>query len=196
MTKATLLPLLAGCLLLSACSQWNYTFSAPSPTISDSSVGKLNRSEVMALLGPPDNLSKSGDGYVFAWEYIGLTETSVGFTLGPLGLEFLSLDWSHVSSHGEYLLATFDANHTLTALSLSKWNSNAGDSKSIQPLGVVNGISSSDLRARSPQHRWGKALLQRLPEALNAHSDIDSGEFGLEQRATPTSPGQRTLELH
>ena len=192
---APLAVLFAGCLLLSGCSQWHYEMGAPAPQLSESKVGKLNRSEVMGLLGPPHSLSKSAGGYVLAWEYIALTESSIGLSLSNLGLDFLSLDWSQISSHGEYLLATFDASHTLTAVSFSKWTSDAGDSKSIQPLGIVNGISSRDLRAKAPQHQWGYGLFRQLPEVLNAHSDLESGESGLEQRATPTTLGQRTLEF-
>jgi hypothetical protein len=52
-----------------------------------------------------------------------------------------------------------------------------------------------DLVAQMPQHRWGANSLRELPRALNSQSSPIGGQAGLEQRGTPPSIGQKSLEL-
>ena len=56
-------------------------------------------------------------------------------------------------------------------------------------------VDVDDLVSRMPQHSWGAASLDRLPEALNAHNRPDMGQAGIQQRGTPTGIGQQTLEM-
>ena len=151
--------------------------------------------DFMAILGPPERLSSSPSGYVFAWEYWRIGEDAFGFSLRPLGIEFLSADLATVRTRGEFLLVTFNRDHQLSGLTISKWDNQVGDGKALQPFGVVDVAKTGDYLTPLPQHRWGASLLQSLPRGLNSDSDPDSGENGLQQRATPQTPGQKTLEM-
>jgi hypothetical protein len=188
--------LLLGSLLLCACSHSQYHLGTPLSTLAlpQSGPGTMV-TDVMSILGPPQRLSADPAGYVFAWEYWRVVENGVGFNLGPLGADFISLDWARVDSHGEFVVATFSSDHQLTSITHSRWSSQVGDGRAMQPFGIYDVATTGDLLQPLPQHRWGGAMLRRLPEALNRDTDIDSGENGLEQRATPQDIGQRALEM-
>ncbi len=183
-------------LLLSACSHSQYHLGTPLsevPLPEPSAQSEV--SDVMQVLGPPQRLSADSNGYVFGWEYWRIEENSVGLNLGTIGADFLSLDWARVDSHGEFIVATFNSDHQLTSITRSRWSNQVGDGKAVQPFGIYDVSTTGDLREPLPQHRWGAAMLKRLPEALNREADLDSGASGLEQRATPLDIGQRTLEM-
>jgi hypothetical protein len=56
-------------------------------------------------------------------------------------------------------------------------------------------VDIDDLVRSLPQHTWGATSLQELPRALNTQSSPLSGQSGMEQRGTPPSIGQKSLEL-
>jgi hypothetical protein len=60
-------------------------------------------------------------------------------------------------------------------------------------LTIPTGGPSPERTASAPQHRWGRRLLNPLPDTLHAANAIDAGMHGLEQRGTPRAVGQRTL---
>ena len=135
------------------------------------------------------------DGYVFAYEYWHIVENKVGISLSLAGLDMLSLDWGGARTRGEFLLLSFDREHRLVDSSFVEWDRDAGGGQGIQPLfGVVSVVDVDDLTKHMPQHRWGMFSLKRLPVTLNADSHMDTGQSGLEQRGTPVSVGQRSLE--
>lgn len=184
------------CLLSAGCSQWHYEIGEPlnAQALPEPDSG-FSLGQALDLLGPPHRLSASDSGYVMAWEYWRVLENSLGFNLGPLGIEFMSADWANVTTVGEFLLLSFDRNDTMSAASYASWNHQVADGVSFQPFGAIDLVATSDLIAGFPQHRFGAGLLKRLPEALNAGSDLDSGQHGLEQRGTPHALGQRSLEF-
>lgn len=148
------------------------------------------------LLGPPLRMSATDAGFVLAWEHWHIREDSVGFSLGALGADFMSADWGKMRIQGEFLLLTFDKQHLLKSATRSTWDNHGGGGRAIQPFfGFISVVDVDDLTGVLPQHRWGKTLLQRLPDTLNNSSNLDTGQSGLQQRGTPTAAGQQALEM-
>jgi len=182
--------------LVSGCSVWSYDLGKP---LSELDVPATNEQaslgEVLTRLGPPHKIAAGESGYVLAWEYWLVSETSVGLSLGFMGADFLSMDWGDARVKGEYLLVAFDREHELVSSTVSEWDNDAGGGGAIQPLfGFVSVVDVDDLTERMPQHRWGAAALKPLPNALNNPSNPDLGQGGLQQRGTPTGTGQQSLE--
>jgi len=187
---------LALLLVLSGCTQWRYELGTElSPEMLQDAGVTLSLTEVLARLGPPQRLSKLGDGYVLAWEFWQIREDTIGLSLGALGADVLSVDWGNAHMHGEFLLVTFDGEHRVTSSSFARWSSDAGGGQAIQPmLGLVSLVDVDDMVEHMPQHRWGAAMLEPLPEAINNNSRPDMGASGIQRRGTPTGTGQQSLE--
>ena len=151
---------------------------------------------MLKQLGPPLRVSATPVGYVLAWEHWDIKERKVGFSLGFAGADLLSIDWGKARAKGEFLLLGFNHEHELTDASFTEWDNETGGGKAIQPLGsLVSVVDVDDLLESMPHHRWGASSLDSLPETLNAQSEPDTGQNGLEQRGTPTLVGQRSLAL-
>ena len=182
--------------LISGCSIWSYDLGQPLTGLDvPANQEQAALGDVLARLGPPHRIAAGDSGYVMAWEHWLVSEASVGFSLGFLGAEFLSMDWGDARVEGEYLLLTFDREHMLVSSTVSQWNNDAGGGGAIQPLfGFVSVVDVDDLTERMPQHRWGAAALKPLPNALNNPSNPELGQGGLQQRGTPTGAGQQSLE--
>ncbi len=182
--------------VLSGCTQWRYDMGDPlSPSQTPEPGQAPTLSEVLEQLGPPMRISATADGYVLAWEHWRVKEDTIGLSLGPLGADFLSIDLGNARMEGEFILATFNSEHELTGAAFSDWDSEAGRGQALQPFFGVSVVDVDDLVSRMPQHSWGAASLDRLPEALNAHNRPDTGQAGIQQRGTPTGIGQQTLEM-
>ena len=195
-TRATLLAL--ACILLSGCvSQWRWELGdslheLPLPDPED----EVTLRQVLDLYGPPQTVSATDTGFVLAWEHWRIFETSVGFSLGAAGADFMSADWGSLRTKGEFILLAFDREHKLIAADHADWDSDGGGGQAVQPFfGFVSVVDTEGLLHYMPQHRWGMGLFKRLPEGLNRGSDPHTGQSGLEQRGTPASAGQRTLEM-
>ncbi len=189
------LGILLGCWLLSACSQWHYDLGVPLEHGTVPAEGS-RLTEALEALGPPLRMSATDNGFVLAWEHWHIRENSVGFRLGALGADFMSADWGEMRIKGEFLLLTFDEHHLLTSVTRSKWDNYGGGGKAIQPFfGFVSVVDVDDLTEMMPQHRWGSSLFQRLPGTLNANSNLDTGQSGLQQRGSPKAAGQQALEM-
>ena len=190
--------LIAGLLLLlQGCTQWRYDIGQSLVDVQTPDAGQRpHLGEVLLQLGPPQRLSSTTNGYVMAWEHWLIREDSIGFSLGFLGADLLSIDWGDAKVSGEFLLLTFDGEHRLVSSDFSSWDGSAGGGSAVQPIfGVVSVVDVDDLTERMPQHDWGRGNLLRLPEAINAASAPDLGSGGIEQRGTPTGVGQRSLEM-
>ena len=184
------------CGLLQGCSQWRYDLGETlSPEQKPVVENALSLSDVLEQLGPPMRVSATADGYVLAWEHWRVAEDTLGLSLGPLGWDFLSIDWGAARTAGEFILATFNHQHQLTAAAFSTWDSDAGGGAAVQPFIGVSLVDVGDLVSRMPHHRWGAVYLERLPEALNARYRPDTGQAGIQQRGTPKGIGQQTLEM-
>lgn len=190
------LALLLAVLLPGCYTQWRYDMG---DHLARSNLDKLETgmplAEVLAVFGPPQRMSASVSGYILAWEHWQVDEDSLGFRLGPLGAEILSLDWGNSRIRGEFLLVTFDRDYRLSGSTVSEWDTDAGGGQGIQPIAsFLSTVDVGDLVTRLPQHTWGANYLRELPEALNTPSSPISGQAGMEQRGTPTGAGQKTLE--
>ncbi len=188
---------LVSLLALGGCSQWRYSMGSPlKPLPVPRAEDRTPLAEVLERLGPPQRVSSSASGYVMAWEHWHVSENAVGFNLGLQGTDLLSIDWGDLRYKGEFLLLSFDREHRLASVSQSAWDSDGGGGRAVQPLfSFVDVLDSDDLTESMSQHRWGSFLTQRLPVALNRDASPDSGQSGLEQRGTPSSLGQRSLEM-
>lgn len=186
------------CMQLTACTQWRwdlgealYSIELPQPE------QNVTLTQAMAIYGPPQRISASDSGYILAWEHWHIREDSFGISLGAMGAEFMSADWGEMGVKGEFVLLTFDRNLMLSGATRSKWDNHGGGGKAIQPFfGFVSVVDAGDLSDRMPQHRWGGTLMQRLPTALNSNASPNTGQNALEQRGTPPTMGQRTLEMN
>lgn len=182
-------------LLLAGCSQWNYQLGTPLASAARPDQGQT-MAEVLSALGPPLRLSSTPTGYVMGWEYWRIREDSLGFSLGALGADFLSVDWGDARIAGEFMLVSFDTQRRVTGSAYARWEGDGGGGSAVQPfVGIADVVEVDDLLAPLPQTWWGGALLQRLPEALNAQARPDMGDTGLQQRGTPKGIGQQALEL-
>jgi len=192
---------LAGVLLaqlaLAGCTQWHYNLGTPLAGIDVPELEEGSTlSETLAAFGPPQRVSASDIGYILAWEYWRVSENSLGISLGVVGADFLNLDWGAARARGDFLLAIFDRQHRLTSATKANWDSDAGGGQAVQPLiSFIDVAEVGDLVQPMPQHVWGAALLRALPQTLNAGSSPDTGRSGIEQRGTPQTMGQRSLEL-
>ena len=183
--------------LLSGCTIWEYELGTPVTSAAlPAADGNTSLRQVLALLGPPHRASAIEGGYVLAWEHWQIREDSLGVSLGVAGADFLSVDWGDTAVSGEFLLLTFNGEHRLVDRAESVFNSDAGGGVALQPfIGLAELTDVDDLVVPMPQHDWGRGWLQRLPEVLNAGSQPDLGQSGIEQRGTPSGIGQRTLEM-
>lgn len=188
--------LLALC-LVQGCSRWTYELGTP--LLAEATPDRdatLTLTQALDQLGPPLRLSALPNGYVLAWEHWQIKESAIGLSLGPLGVDFLSLDWGNAKTRGEFLLLSFNHSHEMTDSSFSEWDSRANRGAALQPfIGLASVVDIDDLLQRLPQHDWGAAALKPLPEALNSASNPDLGQAGIQRRGTPTGAGQQTLEM-
>ena len=61
---------------------------------------------------------------------------------------------------------------------------------------MLSVVDTSEYEAEKDPNDWGMHLLEgRLPTLLNSPSSPETGLSGLEQIGTPTTAGQRSLEL-
>lgn len=183
---------------LGGCTQWHYNLgeTLPGAAASLATETGLDSREVLARLGPPLRVSAIPGGYVLGWESWQVTENVLGFSLGALGVDFLSIDIGRADTRNEALLLTFASDHRLTGGSWHGREDSVGGGRSVQPLvSLVPVVDVDDITERLPQHNWGRAALEPLPIGLNRAQRPDMGQGGVAQRATPTGTGQQALEL-
>jgi hypothetical protein len=189
--------LLASCILLSACTQWYFDMGAhlseqdvPDPKTD------IALTQVLADLGPPQRMSATDNGYVLAWEHWLIYEQTLGLRLGFMGADLFSIDWGKARVQGDFLLLTFSRDHQLTSGTFSHWDNSAGNGTAFQPFfSPVSLVDVGDLTGIMPQHRWGFGAMKPLPRSINRDSDPETGQNGVEQRGTPPTIGQRSLEM-
>ncbi|MFK7976433.1 MAG: hypothetical protein AB8C02_09875 [Halioglobus sp.] len=183
---------------LVGCTQWQWNLGEPvAPFSAGSSAQGMPLGAVLEVLGPPQHISATSNGYLMAWEYWQITENSAGISLGILGAEFLNFDWGKMRTQGEYLLVSFDDAHEVATANRATWNGEAGSGMAVQPLAsVLSVVDSDDLRSAMPQHGWGLSLLQRLPSGLNRQSNMEESHNGLQRRGTTGALGQHSLDTN
>jgi hypothetical protein len=184
-----LLPLLAGC------TQWYYEFGEALPADYEQRAGGQSLAAVMAELGPPLRYAATEQGLVMAWETWRIRETSIGVSLGVVGVDALEVDWGDARIRGDYLVMLFDEGHQVTAAARARRDGDIGGGAALQPFaGWVSVVEVEDLLQPLPQHGWGASQLLPIPAALNNGSRPGMGNTGIEQRGTPSGAGQRIQE--
>lgn len=162
---------------------------------SDLAPGETHSRDVLTALGPPDKLSRVGTGFAFLYERFDARERQVGVSVP--GVEGLKLVLGRGTARRQTLLLSFDGDGALLSRQIEDRSAKIGSGGALQFAVVIAPlVDVSPFTGRAPQHRWGAGLLRPLPQALNRGQDLDGGDSGLEQLATPTKAGQRTLEAH
>ena len=157
--------------------------------------GESRTRDVLSALGPPDKLSRIGDGFAFLYERFDARERQLSISVPRV--DGLKLVLGRGTARRQTLLLEFDAEGTLLARRIEDRSGRIGSGGALQFVVVVAPlVDVSPLTDRAPQHRWGAGLLRPLLHGLNRGQDLDSGTGGLEQLATPKRAGQRTLEAH
>jgi len=139
----------------------------------------------------------------FLYEHLVIREGQIGISYDGehLGVNMRFLEWIKFAfgkawADRQTLLLTFDREGTLTTERFLAWHQDLGAGFSIQFVVQAGSVvDTSAARAKSDANEWGQFMLQRLPQALNVGQSMDDGRFGLEQKGTPSSVGQRSLEL-
>lgn len=188
--------ILVAALLLCGCTQRFYQLGMPLPGAAAEPVAGASLHAVMAQLGPPQRLTRTASGWTMGWEHWRVSETTVGASLGVLGVDALTFDWGDARVRGDFLLVSFNADREATSVSRAVWDNDIGGGSAVQPfLGVAPLVDVADLLLPLPQHIWGGAALMPLPTAINNDNRPGMGSNGLEQRGTPFGIGQRALEM-
>lgn len=161
-------------------------------------VGETTRADVLEELGPPLKMSALSDGYVFMYEGLDTQELQLGFSLP---IPYVNL-FKFVSAQADYdhlvMVYQFDNNHTLVSAAGDDTHFDLGNSMAVQPVFTVQMLfDTSEVENDIISFtEWPAYCLLPLPQTLNRHNSVNTGETGVEQRGTSPSVGQRTLELH
>lgn len=159
--------------------------------------GHTTRAEVLAALGPPQDLAAHRDGCALLYEHVALREWQLGLNLGGVGdllgmseAALIKLSIGRCRSEREALLLFFDREGGLTAAGLTRWNEGLGKGGTLQLFAAASSVvDSGPIRAGAEQLDWGRHLLDPLPWALNRPHRADP-----QLRGTPVKAGQSTLE--
>lgn len=189
-----LLPVL---LLLIGCSSIRTELGHPLPEISEPLVeGQTRVDTVLRELGPPHKVSALPGGFAFLYEYTLVNEFQIGLSLNFIRMPYFKLVKadSHVSEAAHLLI--FDQQGLLLVQDPEAWREKFGTGAGMQWVTAVQGLTDTSIFRISPEQlEWGKTSLERAPEALNRHSDLRVGDYGLQQRMSPVFAGQSTLEM-
>jgi hypothetical protein len=181
--------------LLGGCTQWYYEFGEALPADYEQRAEGQSLAAVMAELGPPLRYAATEQGLVMAWESWRIRETSIGVSLGFVGIDALEADWGDARIRGDYLVMLFDRQHQVTAAARARRDGDIGGGAALQPFaGWVSVVEVDDLLQPLPQHGWGGSQLLPLPAALNNAARPGMGDTAIEQRGTPSGAGQRIQE--
>lgn len=181
-----LLPLAGGC------TQWYYEFGEALPEDYERRAEGQSLAAVLATLGPPLRYAATDQGLLMAWESWQIRETSIGLSLGFIGVDALEADWGDARISGDYLVMVFNERREVSAVARASSDNDVGNGAAVQPFaGWVSVVEVEDLLYPLPQHSWGASQLLPIPAALNNSSRPGMGDTGIEQRGTPVGAGQR-----
>ncbi|UCH46610.1 MAG: hypothetical protein JSU95_10825 [Betaproteobacteria bacterium] len=151
--------------------------------------------QVLDTLGPPTRISALPDGFAFEYESFRIDERQLGLSPNVKFLRWFKLAYGTARVARETYTLVFDSNGLVKAFGNAREDQDAGKGLAFQFIVTVTQVVDTRYLDEWPgQHAWGVSMLQPLPVALNREQSLDSGEHGIEQRGTPTSSGQRTLE--
>jgi hypothetical protein len=153
---------------------------------------------VLATFGPPHRVSIGEAGMVFLYEEIDVFETQLGINLSGGRTTLFKAVAARGNAERRVLSVFFDQGGQTRAIHYEEREEAAARGAALQFIfAVASVVEDDDLSAPPQVHDWGVGLLEAdLPVALNRAQNLDLGNRGLQQQATPDAVGQRTLELH
>ena len=152
--------------------------------------------QVVERLGPPTHLSALPGGLVMVYEYLDITEKQLGINLEIIGLDLFKVALGRGWAMREALVLLFDDSGSLRTKEFRRWKEDVGKGSGLQFFfAALPTVDKRHLIAPPEQFGWGRASLAPLPVTLNTGQSLDSGSHGIEMRGTPSSLGQRTLEM-
>jgi hypothetical protein len=151
---------------------------------------------ILDELGPPASITSLPEGFAFQYESLKINEQQFGFSTDRGFLSWLKLAYGSASASRNVHVYVFNKAGHLQSYGNKVLKDDIGKGMSVQFIVTVAQIVDTSYLEKPPtQHSWGSSLMRPLPIALNRAQSLDSGQHGLEQRGTPTSAGQRTLEM-
>lgn len=191
------LALIALVLLAAGCSHFTTEMGRPLPkALPDAASGPTTAAAVVLDLGPPNRIGALPDGFAFLYEYTKADEFQIGFSVDKGALRWLKFvhAWNRLDQQA--LLMAFDASGRLRSQGSARWRENLGGGDAVQFLIAAMSLADlSALEAPADAHRWGLAMLQAPPVALNDGQSLRTGAHGLQQRIAPVYAGQSALEM-
>jgi len=158
--------------------------------------GVTDVGRIVERLGPPTHLSALPGGMVMVYEYVDVTERQLGINLNIIGLDWFKVAFGRGLAMREALVLVVDDAGSLRTKEFRSWTEDIGKGFGFQLFfAALPTVDKRHLSGPPEQFGWGRAALDPLPVTLNAGQSIDSGSHGIEMRGTPSSLGQRTLEM-
>lgn len=153
-------------------------------------------SSILDQLGPPAKVSALPSGMVFLYEHVSATEKQIGISLDVPIIRWLKFAIAGASDDRQALVLVFDEQGMLQTHRFLEHREDLGKGGAIQLLIAVQPlIDTSHLDDKTGPNEWGTSLLRSVPETLNIRQSLNAGTSGIEQKGTPTNPGQHTLEM-
>jgi len=153
-------------------------------------------STILESLGPPAKMSALGNGVVFLYEYTLITERQLGVTVRHGLLSLLKFSHANATADRKTLLLLFDEKGILTSYAFQDLTEKVGSGVGGSFVySVASLVDTSNLEEEPAVFQWGTSLFKSLPETLNVHHSLDSGQNGLELKGTTKNVGQHSLEM-
>ena len=198
LAKLSIFPLIISITILTGCTVIRTEIDVPIQVNGKTfKEGETGINAVLTKLGPPGKISALGDNsVVFLYEYVSIKEQQVGVSLPGDILKWFKLSVAKAKADRQALLLTFDGKGVLRSREFHAFEEDLGSGFGLSFLySIVTLVDYSRLEKQPEILNWGAGLLEPLPEALNTMHSFDNGLRGVEQKGTPTSVGQRTLEM-
>ncbi len=196
LSNRALCALLLLCASLAGCSHLTSEIGPPFPVSPGIIVGKSTSHDVLEKVGVPSEVSASPVGFVFLYEHNYVAENQLGFTLNRTVMKWFKFVYARSKLTHDAWLLCFDTNDVLQAWGKEDWKAPLGQGGALQFLVTAQTlVDSTPVRQPAPQHLWGEAWLDSLPQILNSAQSLEDGRFGLEQSLAPSAVGQHALEM-
>lgn len=200
-TASSFLALLLAAASAFGCSQIRTEYgTSMQADVGPLAVSETSWSDALAAYGPPRIVSALPTGMAFLYDHVVVHEDQIGLNYDdediPVFLTWVKASYGTAHLHREAMVLVFDREGLLESYAVSRGRESLGSGAALQILiDVASVIDSGYLAAGTDPNLWGRSLLASLPPGLNRAQSVDQGQYGLEQRGTPTGAGARTLEL-
>jgi hypothetical protein len=183
---------------LSGCAVLDSEFGEPLPLEKANDVDAgIHYSLILDSFGPPTHMSRTGDGMVFSYEYISLSERQYGLILpGEVGKWFKAV-YATGSVYAEAMQFIFDNNGRLDGAVADSRTLDGGGGFSATLIFSIGSLTDMEQYRRdaAEAEMWGMGLTHYPLRVLNSRQSLETGVNGLELVGNSQSVGQETLEL-